>query len=461
MEMIEFREDEISCLACELPEALKFLKYSGDFEAEIRAADAYLEKDIPAVLRRRLELEKVIARVTDGDYCVSYGELKRRITEKYPACGDAELGKIIDAGYADFIMKDGGMLFLHSAPSNVLNCCRAYLSSLQSGEERAPAPNAMRRENERIMREKGYRAVRITVEEKLSVDPDAGIGNRTGEKIRVWLPYPAECEWQSGITMLGSSHPATVGRSAQRTVYIETPYVPGDVYSVTFAYTLRVPYFRLDPAAVTFARPNFHTGEQWPHIRFTPAVLALASELRGKGNERNPLILARRAYDWVTRNVVYSYMREYIAIDNIVEYALLNRRGDCGVQALLFITLCRAMGVPARWQSGSHVKPDSIGSHDWAQFYVAPWGWLWADPSFGGGARRDGDELLWNHYFGNLDVFRQINCTEFQATFDPPKKYLRCDPYDDQSGEAEFVNRGLGFGDLRKSRRVIGFEELI
>lgn len=107
------------------------------------------------------------------------------------------------------------------------------------------------------------------------------------------------------------------------------------------------------------------------------------------------------------------------------------------------------------------MKPDSIGSHDWAQFYVAPWGWLWADPSFGGGARRDGDELLWNHYFGNLDVFRQINCTEFQATFDPPKKYLRCDPYDDQSGEAEFVNRGLGFGDLRKSRRVIGFEELI
>ena len=48
-----------------------------------------------------------------------------------------------------------------------------------------------------------------------------------------------------------------------------------------------------------------------------------------------------------------------------------------------------------------------------------------------------------------------------QAAFDPPKKYLRCDPYDDQSGEAEFVNRGLGFGDLDKSRRVIGFEELI
>ena len=45
MEMIEFREDEISCLACELPEAVKFLKYSGDFEAEIRAVDEYLGKE--------------------------------------------------------------------------------------------------------------------------------------------------------------------------------------------------------------------------------------------------------------------------------------------------------------------------------------------------------------------------------------------------------------------------------
>ena len=34
--------------------------------------------------------------------------------------------------------------------------------------------------------------------------------------------------------------------------------------------------------------------------------------------------------------------------------------------ALTFITMCRIAGVPARWQSGLYVAPDSVGSHDWA-----------------------------------------------------------------------------------------------
>ena len=38
--------------------------------------------------------------------------------------------------------------------------------------------------------------------------------------------------------------------------------------------------------------------------------------------------------------------------------------------ALTFITMCRIAGVPARWQSGLYVAPDSVGSHDWAEFYT-------------------------------------------------------------------------------------------
>ena len=35
--------------------------------------------------------------------------------------------------------------------------------------------------------------------------------------------------------------------------------------------------------------------------------------------------------------------------------------GDCGVFALLFITLCRIAGIPARWQSGLAVRPGRVG----------------------------------------------------------------------------------------------------
>lgn len=453
--MIRFDEEEIKYLAVELPDEIKFFKYSGDFEGERAAIAAYLKKEISFALKRRLDIEDVIAEGMLDDYNTDFDSLLGRIKKKYPACGPEHLEHIIGLGNADYIRKNGVRYFQNAAASNIFGCNGHYLKSISDPDVPPEEPNRLRRENLRIMREKGERAVRITVEEKLSVDSGS---QRPGRRIRVHLPYPCDCPHQTDITLLDASHPVRIGKSAHCTAFIEVPYLPGDVYSVRFAYTLRIPYFRPDPSKTSLGQPSFFTGEQPPHIRFTPAILALAKEL--KGGETNRLVLAGRAYEWVTTHVVYSYMREYLFIDNIPEFAMMNGRGDCGVQALLFITLCRAMGVPARWQSGSHVRPDGIGSHDWAQFYVEPWGWMWCDPSFGGGALRSGDRVLWNHYFCNLDVFREINCTDFQQPFDPPKKFMRRDPYDNQSGEAEYEDAGLGF-DTTRERSVISFEELI
>ena len=158
--------------------------------------------------------------------------------------------------------------------------------------------------------------------------------------------------------------------------------------------------------------------------------------------------VARRFYDYCTTVVTYSYMREYFTITQIPEYAGLNQKGDCGVQALLFITLCRCAGIPARWQSGLFVTPYSQGCHDWAQFYVAPYGWLFADCSFGGSGYRAGSTLLHEHYFGNLDPYRMAANSQFQWEFDPPKAQLRSDPTDNQRGEAEYEDRGLSYQEL-------------
>ena len=84
--------------------------------------------------------------------------------------------------------------------------------------------------------------------------------------------------------------------------------------------------------------------------------------------------MARKFYDFVTTQVKYSFVRDYFQIPHLGEYAAANLKGDCGLQALLFILLCRISGIPARWQSGLAVEPDYVGSHDWAQFYVDGWG---------------------------------------------------------------------------------------
>jgi hypothetical protein len=127
----------------------------------------------------------------------------------------------------------------------------------------------------------------------------------------------------------------------------------------------------------------------------------------------------------------------------------------------LFITLCRALGVPAKWQSGLYTAPNEIGCHDWAMFYVEPFGWLYADLSMGESFARNNEKILYNHYFGNLDPFRTVTCNDFQKQFEPPKFFMRCDPYDNQCGEAEFEDAGLFLGDWDCGRSLISAEEIL
>ena len=138
-------------------------------------------------------------------------------------------------------------------------------------------------------------------------------------------------------------------------------------------------------------------------------------------------------------------MRDYFQIDNINEYCAVNLRGDCGLQALLFIILCRINGIPARWQSGMAIEPTYSGSHDWAQFYLEGWGWLFADCSYGGSAYRFGAKERHEFFFGNLDPMRMVATRAFQAPLTPELTTFRVDPYDNQAGEIQRIGAELPF----------------
>lgn len=245
----------------------------------------------------------------------------------------------------------------------------------------------------------------------------------------------------------------------QRTVYFEENITDNNrEFSVEYSYKSTVNYVELKPEEVSDIQPDFEINELPPHIMFTPYIRELCKEI--VKDEKNPLIKAKKIYEFVTTKVKYSFVREYFTIENIAEYAGLNLKGDCGVQAILFITLCRCAGIPAKWQSGLFASPLSVGCHDWAQFYIAPYGWLFADPSFGGSAYRKGDKERWKFYFGNIDPFRMVANSEFQYELYPSKKFLRIDPYDNQRGEAEYEHMGLGKEALEVTRETIEFKEL-
>ena len=228
------------------------------------------------------------------------------------------------------------------------------------------------------------------------------------------------------------------------------PYRPGFEFSVKYSLTRRQILHDLDPAKAVIGFDESVTeddlGEQPPHIRFTPYLRALADEIRG--NETNPLVTAKKFYDWILENCVYSYMRSYSLIESIAEFAALNGRGDCGVQALLFITFAasaafRKMGI------GHSCKHERIGSRLGA--ILPPLGWLALRPT----PTAAGARILLRTRRPEADRLQPA----FSDGFSPACRFDRLDPYDSQS-EAETDTRKLTYKDITTRRTLISTESL-
>ena len=465
---MNFDTRNLPYLAVALPEEIKMYHYAGDFAGELACIDRWLARSVPDCLRRRLEQQKLFAEELLHDYPLGDGDMVAGLQAQYPGADLTTLEALIAKGNVDYILRSGKRCYQHQALTNMLNIHGDFLKTLFDRSFRAPDRSHDGLQTVREMQSEGGCAYRYEVEEWIRLEPHA---ERPGEMLRLWFPYPVACAAQPAneIRLLGSSHPVRLTGTAHRTAFMEIPCTPGATYSVRFSFVNRAVYTDLShhvpsgiPAGEGLTPEELArwTGEQYPHIRFTPFIRGLAQEIRG--DETDPLTLARRVYDWICTHVQYSYVRDYLLIDNIPEFVLTNGYGDCGTMALAFITLCRQLGIPAKWQSGSSCSPDHIGSHDWSMFYVAPYGWLYCDPSYGVGAARAGNDERRNHYFGNLDPFRLVASDEFQQETEPAKVLCRMDPYDNQSGEGEYADgiHNIFFGDNTHGRRVLSSEKL-
>ena len=298
----------------------------------------------------------------------------------------------------------------------------------------------------RKMKGEGGAGRRICVQASLRIKDELFV---PGMKIRAHLPVPAECPEQTEITFeeLTPGGKLAPGDALQRTVFWEEEMQENHAFTVRYSYVRRAAYQDTEQMKGEGPQPDFYTQEEAPHILFTPYIRELAARLTER--ETDPLEKARRFYDFITLHMTYTYMPSYFSLENIAENCARSFTGDCGVFALLFLTLCRCAGIPARWQSGLTAEPDFCGAHDWVRFYVAPYGWLYADTSYGIAAVRAGDEERRKFYFGNIDPFRMTANQAFQAPFTVEKQHWRADPYDNQVGEMETEERGLRYTIIR------------
>lgn len=461
--MISAEAFEFSAIG--LPEDIRHWKEAGYFQKAVQLIDRRLADELPRCMRENYLVQREQLLRLPREYPFTKEEGLRRIREAIPDFTMAELEEYMDSGRITWHFVEGEPHLIGSFFGTLKKTVPAFAARLpQEPAEPAKVSHEQLDRTGRLdrsvqlMREKGAMSARIRMRASLRIRDEYFV---PGETYRVWLPIPALCLQQDQIELLAfSSQPTHIApeESDQRTVFWEETMQENHPFWVEYSYRHTAPYS--DPAKVKAdpVQPDFCTGEHAPNIVFTPFVKALCAELTEGVSD--PVEKARRFYDYVTKQVTYSFVPDYFVMDSIADTCLKTRRGDCGVQALAFITLCRCAGIPARWQSGLVADPESVGSHDWAMFYISPYGWMFADPSFGGSAFRAGNEARHNHYFGNLDVYRCVTVNGYQQPYEPPMTFWRHDPYDNQVGEVEDSRRGYRRFEAEHDQEMLEFQEL-
>ena len=449
------------------PEAAR-LKAAGRLDAATAACERLLSAGAGPELAACLRAERHRMGRLARQFCVTRERALSLIRAEWPDFTEEMLDELICHRRIDWRLVDGEMRFL----DNFLDSLRVYPAEVPGLSPEPAQDTATRDAMLAAMRRDGAAGRTITLRASIEVP-----GALPAERVRAWLPVPAACALQSDIEVLDATPGAQLapGDAPARTAFWESTELRR--FEVTYRYRTSVDYVDAyalaDALAAGKGAPATPRGmvsppapgacdpepvpadlaEDRPHIAFTPYLRALAARLT-HGTD-HPLCRARAIYDYITQNVDYRYQPAYAQLDAIADSCAKSLRADCGIFALTFITLCRAAGVPARWQSGLYVACDHVGPHDWAQFYTPELGWRPVDCSFGSSARRAGDEARRRHHFGNLDPWRMVANSRFQAELTPPCDGVRWDPYDNQMGEVSVDGRGLDVCEMTRAVELL------
>ena len=117
------------------------------------------------------------------------------------------------------------------------------------------------------------------------------------------------------------------------------------------------------------------------------------------GNETNPYWIARRIFNYIIEHMEYELAGGW----NIAPAVLERGNGSCSEYSFVYIAMCRAAGVPARYAGSIVIRGDDASYddvfHRWVEVYLPRFGWVPVDPS-GGDAPLPADRA---GAFGNLN----------------------------------------------------------
>lgn len=104
---------------------------------------------------------------------------------------------------------------------------------------------------------------------------------------------------------------------------------------------------------------------------------------RAVGDETNPYWIARNIFNYLIDNMEYELAGGW----NIAPTVLERGNGSCSEYSFVYIAMCRAAGLPARYVGSLVIRGDDASFddvfHRWVEVYLPGFGWFPVDPSGG------------------------------------------------------------------------------
>jgi transglutaminase-like putative cysteine protease len=136
---------------------------------------------------------------------------------------------------------------------------------------------------------------------------------------------------------------------------------------------------------------------------WTPYLKAKAESITNGSN--STLEAARRLALWINSQVKYDKTCWEVSMPATQVFA--ERRGVCDEFSNLFISMCRALGIPARYVEGLVYSGRDWTSHAWTEVYAGRW--VPVDPTYDEIGFADSSHIVLAVVHGDEEVFNALN----------------------------------------------------
>lgn len=430
----------------------------GNYTKATEMIDEILQKNsIPELEKQNLEFQKDRMERIKLDFRKTKKDILDYVRNYYPDADEDFLKQFEDDKSLEYKIIDGEKLYFNRSHTNLFRISKKAKEQKLKVEGKkidgldkflsGYLPNIVEK-SEKLDRNL-VSPVKLKLNYSITVDKNVV---PEGETIRCWMPFPRKGhDRQRDINLTSTNVDEYViadNDHLQRSIYMEKqaekdkPTVfEMELSLTTFAERYDLKAGNIKPYDKNSELYKKFTAERAPHILFSDRIKKLSEEV--VGSEANPYLAAKKIYEWIDNNIPWAGAREYSTIKHIPEYCLENMHGDCGIQTLLFITLCRYNGIPAKWQSGWMLHPGEVNLHDWGEVYFEGYGWVPVDQSFS--LQNSDNENVRYYYLGGIDAYRLIVNDDYSRDFYPAKIFPRSETVDFQRGEVEWKGGNLYF----------------